>query len=30
MSEAGICSRRKAEEYIINGLVFVNGEKASI
>ncbi len=30
MSQAGICSRRKAEEYIQNGQVFVNGEKAQI
>lgn len=30
MSQAGICSRRKAEEYIAAGQVFVNGEKASI
>lgn len=30
MSQAGICSRRKAEEYIAKGGVFVNGEKAHI
>lgn len=30
MSMSGICSRRKAEEYISNGQVFVNGEKAHI
>lgn len=30
MSQAGICSRRKAEEYIADGQVFVNGEKATI
>jgi len=30
MSQAGICSRRKAEEYIIAGQVFINGEKATI
>lgn len=30
MSEAWICSRRKAEEYIANGEVFVNGKKAVI
>ena len=30
MSQAGICSRRKAEEYISAGQVFVNGETASI
>lgn len=30
MSQAGICSRRKAEEYIVNGQVFVNGETAHI
>ena len=30
MSQAGICSRRKAEEYIEAGQVFVNGEKAKI
>jgi len=30
MSSAWICSRRKAEEYIANGEVFVNGEKAHI
>ncbi|MDD3646331.1 MAG: pseudouridine synthase [Candidatus Gracilibacteria bacterium] len=30
MSQAGICSRRKAEEYIEQGLVKVNGETASI
>ncbi len=30
MSQAGICSRRKAEEYIASGQVFINGEVASI
>lgn len=30
MSQAGICSRRKAEEYIDAGQVYVNGVKASI
>ena len=30
MSQAGICSRRKAEEYIEAGQVYVNGEKAHI
>ena len=30
MSQAGICSRRKAEEYITRGLVMVNGEKATL
>ncbi len=30
MSQAGICSRRKAEEYIEKGQVFINGEKAQI
>lgn len=30
LSQAGICSRRKAEEYIEAGLVFVNWEKAKI
>ena len=30
MSQAGICSRRKAESYIEAGQVFVNGEKAHI
>jgi 16S rRNA U516 pseudouridylate synthase RsuA-like enzyme len=30
LSHAGICSRRKAEEYIEAGRVFVNGEKAHI
>jgi len=30
MSQAGICSRRKAEEYIADGQVFINGEKATI
>jgi len=28
MSQAGVCARRKAEEYITRGLVIVNGEKA--
>lgn len=30
MSQAGICSRRKAEEYIAAGQVFINWEKATI
>lgn len=30
LSQAGICSRRKAEEYIAEGLIFVNGQKAEI
>lgn len=30
LSQAGVCSRRKAEEYIERGLVTVNGEKAKI
>lgn len=30
MSQAGVCSRRKAEEYITRGLVTVNGEKATL
>lgn len=30
MSQAGICSRRKAEEYITAGQVLINGEKAKI
>jgi pseudouridine synthase len=30
LSQAGICSRRKAEEYIEKGLVTINGETASI
>ncbi|MFA6090222.1 MAG: pseudouridine synthase [Candidatus Gracilibacteria bacterium] len=30
MSQAGVCSRRKAEEYITRGLVLVNGEKATL
>lgn len=30
MSQAGICSRRKAEEYIAAGQVFVNGQIAHI
>jgi 16S rRNA U516 pseudouridylate synthase RsuA-like enzyme len=30
LSQAGICSRRKAEEYIERGLVYVNEEKAHI
>lgn len=30
MSQAGICSRRKAEEYIHNKQVFVNGQIATI
>ena len=27
IAESGFCSRRKAEEYIKSGLVYVNGEK---
>lgn len=30
LAHAGVCSRRKAEEYIRNGSVFVNGEVAHI
>ncbi len=30
LADAGYCSRRKAEEFISKGLVFVNGRKASI
>jgi len=30
MSQAGICSRRKAEEYIAAGQVLVNGQVAHI
>lgn len=30
LSQAGICSRRKAEDYIERGLVTINGEKAKI
>lgn len=30
LSQSGVCSRRKAEEYIAAGLVSVNGEKAHI
>lgn len=30
LSQSWICSRRKAEEYISQGLIFVNGEKAHI
>lgn len=30
LSQAGVCSRRKAEEYIAHGLVLVNGEAAHI
>lgn len=30
LSQAGICSRRKAEEYITRGLVTINGKKASL
>ena len=27
IADSGFCSRRKAEEYIVKGKVFVNGEK---
>jgi 16S rRNA U516 pseudouridylate synthase RsuA-like enzyme len=30
LSQAGICSRRKAEEYIERGLIKVNGKTATI
>ncbi|MDD2515823.1 MAG: pseudouridine synthase [Candidatus Gracilibacteria bacterium] len=30
LAQSGVCSRRKAEEYIDKGFVFVNGEKATI
>ncbi|HRI35709.1 MAG TPA: S4 domain-containing protein [bacterium] len=30
LSESGVCSRRKAEEYIAAGLVRVNGDVATI
>ena len=30
LAHAGLCSRRKAEEYIADGLVMVNGETAHI
>lgn len=30
MAERGICSRREADEYIAQGLVFVNGERINI
>lgn len=30
LSESGVCSRRKAEEYIAAGLVRVNGDIAKI
>ena len=30
LSQSGVCSRRKAEEYIAQGLVFVNGQPAEI
>jgi len=30
MSQAGICSRRKAEEYISAGQITVNGKVATI
>lgn len=30
LSQSGLCSRRKGEEYIEQGLVFVNGQKATI
>lgn len=30
LSEAGICSRRKADEYIAQGFVYINGVKASV
>ncbi|HRF41814.1 MAG TPA: S4 domain-containing protein, partial [Saprospiraceae bacterium] len=28
ISESGLCSRREADKYIEQGLVFVNGQKA--
>lgn len=30
LSQAGICSRRKAEEYIEKGQIFINGKVAEI
>jgi 23S rRNA pseudouridine2605 synthase len=30
LSQSGVCSRRKAEEYIERGLVSVNGTTANI
>jgi 23S rRNA pseudouridine2605 synthase/23S rRNA pseudouridine2604 synthase len=30
LSQAGICSRRKAEEYIAQGLILINGTPATI
>lgn len=30
MTEKGLCSRREADEYIAQGLVFVNGERISV
>ena len=27
IADSGFCSKRKAEEYIVKGKVFVNGEK---
>lgn len=30
LSQAGICSRRKAEEYIEQGFIYINGQKAEI
>gem|GEM_PF-1419263 len=30
LAQSGLSSRRKAEEYIKEGMVFINGEKAQI
>jgi 23S rRNA pseudouridine2604 synthase len=30
ISESGLCSRREADKYITKGLVFINGQRASI